>query len=233
MIIDYMPTTEPELDDWFQNFSVKMTQFGSSFGFTGDEISRVEDDAVVVHAALGGSANANNYRDEFIAYKRLVVFGKPNVPSPNFPSTIVSPEPTVRGSVASGIVERTRTSVRRMKTMPAYNEVIGADFQVISTTVTRAIGEIAKPVLKPKVKPLSIVEVVFVRGESDGLELELQRGTDTVWQKVGRFAKSPVIDQTPPAIAGTPEQRRYRGRYIEGNTPVGNFSDIVVIVTEP
>jgi hypothetical protein len=48
-----------------------------------------------------------------------------------------------------------------------------------------------------------------------------------------KFIKTPAEDDTPTLTPNTPEVRRYRGRFLEGNNPVGQFSDIASIVTTP
>jgi hypothetical protein len=104
---------------------------------------------------------------------------------------------------------------------------------VINPTSDKFIAATAKPTLKIKALANSIIEIGFVKGESDGIELELQRGSDTSWTRIGKFIKTPAEDDTPTIAPNTPEVRRYRGRFLEGNKPVGQFSDIVSVVTTP
>ena len=41
------------------------------------------------------------------------------------------------------------------------------------------------------------------------------------------------IDTRPPLVAGQPEVRRYRIRYLEGDDPVGLYSSVVSVTTIP
>jgi hypothetical protein len=47
------------------------------------------------------------------------------------------------------------------------------------------------------------------------------------------YIGQPAEDDTPTLTPNTPEVRRYRGRFLEGNKPVGLFSDIAIVVTTP
>lgn len=40
-------------------------------------------------------------------------------------------------------------------------------------------------------------------------------------------------DTRPPLNAGKPEERRYRLRYFIDNKEVGNWSDVIVVITLP
>lgn len=230
---DYMPTNETNLDTWFQNFSNKMQTAGNQHGFSADEIKQTADDYSVLHSLIHGAETMRVNASEYTAYKNIVVFGGATSPTPAFPAMSLPTEPTFTVGIKAGIVERTRALVKRLKVSPNYNESVGQDFQVIGTTNDRSVNGDAKPVLKIKALANSLVEISFVKGEADGIELELQRGSETGWTRIGKFIKTPAEDDTPTITPNTPEVRRYRGRFLEGNKPVGLFSDIASIVTTP
>lgn len=90
-----------------------------------------------------------------------------------------------------------------------------------------------KPLIKVRVLPESTLEVAFVRGKSNGISLDIQRGDDSTWTKLGNFIQSPATVTVAPTTPGAPEKIRLRARYLRGNLPVGQFSDTVNVVTEP
>ncbi len=44
---------------------------------------------------------------------------------------------------------------------------------------------------------------------------------------------SPYLDARAPLVARQPEVRRYRGRYIVNDEPVGNYSAVASVTTIP
>lgn len=233
---DYLPRDEAQLDEWFQNWKAKMTASGGSHGFTADEITQARDDADMTHNVVAGTAMVETNRREFVKFKRLMLYGSKNAPMPVYPTLNNPAEVPLGGELAAGIVERTRSFVRRLKESANYNESVGADFRVLA--IEDSGGKVAEGEAKPFIKTRSMagsnVDIDFVRGAFDGVEIERQRGDDVNdWQSIGRFYKSPAEDDAPPVAANTPETRRYRARFLKGNKPVGVYSDIVSVVTQP
>jgi hypothetical protein len=52
------------------------------------------------------------------------------------------------------------------------------------------------------------------------------------WTNVGDPTSSPFIESTD-GIGNNPEKREYRGIYLLKNETIGQFSDIVSVVTTP
>jgi hypothetical protein len=44
---------------------------------------------------------------------------------------------------------------------------------------------------------------------------------------------SPYLDSREPLVAGQPEVRRYRIRYLVGDEPVGKYSAVASVTTVP
>ena len=233
MNMDYMPVSEVEKDEWFQNFSAKATESGATHGFTPEEIRQIQDDAVMVHNVVSGTATADTNRREFVQFKRIMLYGAKNVPTPVYPTSNVPAQPGLILPMLAGIMQRTRSFVRRLKESPNYNESVGADYRVLPIQQQGVLPEEAQPKFKARAMAQSQVDIDFTRGEFDGVELESQVGNCTDWNSIGRFYKSPAEDDSPPAVPNTPEVRRYRGRFLQGNKPVGIHSDIVSVVTIP
>ncbi|MGI8924355.1 MAG: hypothetical protein ACR2HJ_10020 [Fimbriimonadales bacterium] len=87
--------------------------------------------------------------------------------------------------------------------------------------------------LKAAAGPNSEVAVGFSKQNYDGIQIESQRGGETGWTVLGNDAFAPYIDTRPPLVAGQSEVRKYRARYLDGDTPIGDWSDIVQVSTTP
>lgn len=231
---DFLPTDEPGIDDWFDNYGAKMTAHGASHGFSTEEIKQAQDDAVMVHDVVSGAAAIEVFRTEYIKFKRIMLYGAKNADTPAYPVFDVPTLPVLQIGMLAGIIQRMRSDVRRLKESKNYNEAVGADFRVLPAQSESISPDDAKPSLKGKAMADSEVDIYFTRGEFDGIELEMSRGANVNdWTKIGRFFRSPAEDDTPPVTPNTPEKRRYRARFLEGNKPVGQHSDIIEIVTTP
>ncbi len=233
MTLDYMPMGEAEKDEWFANWAAKATESGAMHGFSPEEIRQIQDDAVMVHNVVSGWTTADTNRREFGQFKRIMLYGAKNAVTPTYPTTNAPTQPVLQNEMLAGIIKRTRSFVRRLKESANYNEAVGADYRVLPIQQQSVVPEEAKSKLEAKAMADSQVDIYFVRGEFDGIELESQVGNSTDWNKIGRYYKSPANDDSPPAVPNTPEVRRYRGRFLQGNKPVGVHSDIVSVVTIP
>jgi hypothetical protein len=132
--------------------------------------------------------------------------------------------------VPPDIIGRTRKLVARLKTHPAYNDVIGEDLRIIGSEITTPE---AKPTGKVKVLPNFAIEVSFVKQGFSGVEVESQRGDETGWTLLAFDTQSPYVDNRPPLVADQAEVRRYRLRYRKADLPVGEYSDILTATAGP
>jgi len=88
-----------------------------------------------------------------------------------------------------------------------------------------------KPALKPQALIDDVVEIAFNKQGQTAIRFQRETGDDK-WTNVGDATSSPFVDETP-SPDGKPEKRRYRAVYLAKNQPVGQYSDIVTVVTTP
>jgi hypothetical protein len=62
--------------------------------------------------------------------------------------------------------------------------------------------------------------------------LQTRLDKEEKWNDAGRFVRSPAVLEIPDGT-GAPRAVQIRARYIIGNDPVGQNSDIVNVVTMP
>jgi hypothetical protein len=113
-----------------------------------------------------------------------------------------------------------------------YTAVIGAQLGILPKTPESLRPEDLK--LNLKVKPLSEaqVEVRFVRGRTDGVNLYFRRAGGEELYDLGRFFHSPAIVKIP-TLDDKPEQIYLSGRYLIGNNAVGSYSGAAESVVTP
>jgi hypothetical protein len=89
------------------------------------------------------------------------------------------------------------------------------------------------PVIDLIALPNSEVRGNWQKRTADALQYESQRGNETEWTVLGRDSNPPFFDGRAPLVAGQPEVRRFRGRYIVNDEPVGNYSAVATVTTIP
>jgi hypothetical protein len=65
------------------------------------------------------------------------------------------------------------------------------------------------------------------------MRLGSQRAAETASASLAFDTNSPHLDARAPLVAGQPEQRRYRARFVDDDTPVGDSSDTVEVTAHP
>lgn len=230
---DFLPKDEPGIDNWFENYGKKMDEHGAEHGFTAAEIKQAKDDAKMVHNIVIGSTAVETFRREYVGFKRITLYGAKNADTPAYPTMVLPTLPVLDGGMLAGIIQRMRSDVRKLKESKSFNESVAADFRVQPVEEQGAAPDEAKPALKGRAMAASTADVDFVRGKFDGVELERQRGESDAWDVVGRFFRSPAEDDAAPLTPNTPEVRRYRARFLDGNKAIGLHSDIISVVTTP
>jgi len=63
--------------------------------------------------------------------------------------------------------------------------------------------------------------------------VRIERAAETAWASRAFDTNSPYLDGRAPPVAGQPEQRRYRARYVDNDVPVGDWSDTVEVTAHP
>jgi hypothetical protein len=152
-------------------------------------------------------------------------------PTPMWPAAFggTPPEPMPD----TGVFERIDDLVKRIRTAPNYTSEVGALLGIIPSKPDPIAPELLKPEPSLISYPGNAIQVHFVRGTNNGLEVEIQVDKDGTWTNAGRFFKSPaelVIPENPQGLARSVQ---VRARYVKGNSIVGQYSDVDYISTTP
>lgn len=223
----WLPNTLEALAPWYANFALKFQQFAPELGFVLADVSAVLNDNLVVQWLSIAEPVFEANLDGFRGFRDETLYGEVGDPEPQKPVTILPPMPEV---FTMAIIERLINLVERIKLAKGYTEDIGAQLDIIGSKSDSIAPDSWKTTLKPKVKAGGDVVVEFVRGDSEGILLEEQKGNETVWRECGRYFKSPAdLHYDEP----TPQKVRLRARPLLNNKPTGEYSDIVEVITNP
>ena len=224
---DYIPKTEDALVTWFNTFAAKFKQHSVTLGYTLADVANVENDAATVQSLTARIDVFQKEAKEAVQYRKDMLgkpLGTPLAPVPQNPN----PTPPVV-NVAPGILARTRALAARIKANPQYTNSMGRDMGIVGAGDTAAPNPNAKPVLSVVTAGAGTVDVSFVKNGYQGVLLEAQRGTETVWTQVANLRYSPYRDARPNLAPGVPDVRRYRAIYLVKDKSTGQYSDTVTI----
>lgn len=225
----WAPAGLQELAAWFENFSTNMQTLGASLGFSTAELAAIDADAVMLTQLAANDIASRTYVDGVRAYRKIITEGDIGDPAPVFPTDFTNPPTT---AVAPGLFERLDRNVTRVRAAANYTNEIGEVLDIIPSRSDDIAVVDLKPVLKASTQPGNVVEVSFVRGKTDGVEIETMVDGTGGWVSSGRYLKSPAVLNVPNGT-GAPRAVQIRARFVDGNLAVGQNSDTVNVVTTP
>jgi len=225
---DYIPAIEADLMVWFTDHAVGVATHGATVGLAAGDITQAATDDKTVTHAVNGRSLYESKRQEFTAYKDILLYAPLNAPLPG------TPAPPVVGALVVGAlaacVARARQRAERIKAHPAYTAAIGEDCRIVAPVSPPGPTQ---PTLTAIAQTDFAVRLTFPMRGHDQIEIQSQRAGETTWVSLAFDTNSPYLDGRAPLVAGQPELRRYRARYVDNDIPVGDWSDTVEVTAHP
>jgi hypothetical protein len=221
---DYIPKEEGALIVWATDHAAGVSTHGASVGLSAGDITQAAADATTIAHAVNGRSLYNSKAQEFTAYKDILLYGLLNTPLPSTPAP-----PAVGALPVAALpacVARARQRAERIKSHPNYTPAIGEDCRIVAPV---SPPPPPNPTLTAIPQTDFVVKLTFAMRKHDQIEIQSQRAGETTWSSLGFDTNSPYTDGRAPLVAGAPEERRYRARFIDNDIPVGDWSDIVVV----
>jgi len=220
-----IPNSDAALLPWLQNFCLKFPVQGAALGFTAAEIATVTADCNMLTYLMQTYVPAvRNDGNEAVRYKELIKNGPIGTPGGGLPAASVLPAaPPI---VTPGALVRLRTVVQILKRKPAYQEAMGTDLGVI---VADSEDNNAPPRVATTAVQAGNVVLAWTKQGWTGVKVQGRAQGATTWTDLGIDMFSPWADTRPLAAPNTPEVREYRMCHLDGETPLMNWSDVVVV----
>jgi hypothetical protein len=226
----WLPVKLPDLEVWFNNFSLKLSQFADELGISRDVTTGITEDRDTVKwladSQAADEANGGGLR----RFRDNTLFGRKGEADPVTPVYILPPPPAV---YKTRIIERLLKLVDEIEAADNYSTGIGVQLGIIIPKPEMLVPENWTTRLKCKVLSEMRLQIDFKRGESDGINLQILYPGEETWGSIGNFPKSPAIVTIAPKTANSPQAVRIRGKLLNGNTPVGEYSDLLDVVARP
>ncbi|MGZ4987157.1 MAG: hypothetical protein ACXWBP_03870 [Limisphaerales bacterium] len=203
--MDYMPKRDAAALAMHDRFTAEMVARGAALGFSPAQI------------AAHVSANAA-FHEVMAERTALRAAAKANTSKKN----------ATRKTVDALI----RRDARWMKTGPAYKPEDGFSFGIVGHEPSVDL-KTSKPKLRGKDLGRGRVQLRYKKLTSHGVKIYGQRDDETEWKLLLYDNNPPAFDEREMLVAGKPELRRYRCRYVLHDEEIGDWSDVTVVSCAP
>ena len=135
-------------------------------------------------------------------------------------------------SIANG-KNHYRAIRQRIMHSPGYTTAIGELLgleRTQSTLSPEMSSDGPTPVLRGKALDTGGAEIKSNKADAEAVDLYCKRDGDADFVKLDRVLHFPYIDTRPLLVAGKPEKREYRAKFIRKNQPYGNMSLILTLI---
>ncbi|CAN5460899.1 hypothetical protein BH10ACI1_BH10ACI1_20560 [soil metagenome] len=224
----WFPLSLVEQSAFFANFTAVFVENALAWGFTAEDIAKLEADNAVMQYLVQTEVFLKAFRSSFSQLRNNLIKGKGNKMSA-YTQFVPITEPPI---VPYGIFDRLFRLADRITVAENYTAVIGAQLGILpKSSEGKQIEEMSLK-LKASPMPKAQLEVRFVRGRSSGVNLYFRRVGNEELIDLGRYIQSPAIVKIP-LTDGKPEQIYLCGRYLDGNDAVGSYSAFIELLIAP
>jgi len=225
----WLPLRESDRLTWLQNFALKLNTYVGTAGIVAADVTAVNFYRDIFLWTINRTDQVRTISQDLTEWKRILTEGPIGTPIGAVPTAPTYPAVPM-GTPVAGIFPLIIALAERIRNTAGYTTAIGEDLGIVPPVSGAPLGD---PTFELVALPGSEVRVNWVKSSADGLLVESQRAAEVAWTVLGTDNNSPYLDARPPLAAGQPEVRRYRGRYIVNDEPVGNYSAVASVTTIP
>ncbi|MES2516443.1 MAG: hypothetical protein V4580_19985 [Bacteroidota bacterium] len=224
--VSFIPTSDNDKAVWLNNFSAKLSIYAVLLGITPAELTATQKDATFFQFIINLLELYRQTLKNLTGYKSLVkhAVGQQHLPTtvPALPALGTAP-PTI----PEGVFDRVSKLAARIKNSANYTTSMGYDLGIIATTPVFDPSTM-QPTLKVKLdagRPF----IKWVKGESDALDLYVDRNDTLGFVLLGRLMRNEYVDIASLPANKLIDEWNYRGMYVISDQPTGLFSSVVPI----
>lgn len=233
MATDFYPKSMDAKVGWHANFAVAIVALASKYGILSATLTQINHDNDWIGNWVSFRNTFNASSQALTKYFNTIAGNDSSVAAPA-PFSIDIPGAVIITEVPPGIEKRVRDIAAQIKGHAAYNPADGEALGIVAPASELPSGpETMKPVLELSTLVEFGVGVKFRKFGRDGIRLEYRHHGSAEWISAGFLVTSPGQITVAPAVPGTPEQVEVRAIFLDGNTPVGDYSEIGAVFVKP
>jgi hypothetical protein len=227
----WIPVRESDRLVWLQNFNLKIGLYVGTASITAGDVTLVGNWLATYLWIINRAEQIRTVSQDLTTWKSIFADGPEGAALGAFPTAPVYPATPPLFTPTAGMFLQLVRMAERIRNSAGYTQAIGEDLGIVPPG--GGGGPLPDPVIELIALPNSEVRVNWVKGRADSIIIESQRAGETTWTLLGTDSSSPYLDSRAPLVAGQPEVRRYRVRYVVNDEPVGNYSAVASVTTVP
>jgi hypothetical protein len=228
-----VPREENAFNVWYQNFNNNLTvDIATALEITTAQRSRVTNDSTAWNCLILRNEVVRSYKEEESGVKKRAYADKSGGAAMTLPTLTLPDKPDV--TFNPGIRDWINTLVQRAVKTDGCTPEIEALLDIALKDEDSILPEERRGIIK-KATALNGGSVML-KSSLQNLKsygVYSQRGASDEFVHIGDSTEIEYTDARPNLVANQPETRQYKTICLEGNKPVGDFSQIETIVTKP
>lgn len=226
----WLPTTLPALVFWYTNFVTRLNDFAAELGILPAVVAQMADDRDTVQWLANAQESFEATGGSLRSFRDGTLFNEKGDADPVVPSFTMPAQPAL---FQTRIIERLIDLVEDIQDSDNYTPGIGAQLGIVVPPADPVSPDDWTTTLKGKVLPDMKLEIDWAMGKASGVNLQIQYGDENTWENGGNYPKRPAILTITPRTPNTPQAVKIRGRLLDGNTPVGQYSPELKLIAAP
>ena len=214
----YLPGSDVQKVLWLNNFAAKLQQEAETLGVSKAELESVTNDSLVFAYIIDCLESVKKYSLQMTSFKNLVRYDVSNQQTAVIPQPPIFPQMPAYSK--TGIFNRVRELVQKIKISKNYTENIGKNLGIIGETYNIDYSKL-KPNINVSINANNVV-IKWRKGQTEALNVYVKRG-DADYILVGTSIKPPFVDKTK--LPDVPTNWIYRAIYVNNTVEVGRYSD--------
>ena len=168
----YLPQSESKKILWIENFANKLPNYATKYGISPDVVADVQLGAQNYVYWIGVAFQQGEYSKNLTSFKNDLANGTTGtLTAPITP--VLGPAPTL---VPSGIFKRTSIVVDTIKKSLFYVQNDGLDLGIEGALIPARDMSTLKPVISARIVTDGRPEIVWTKGSTDGIEIQVDKG---------------------------------------------------------
>lgn len=226
----WLPVELPALVVWFTNFVTRLNDFAAELGILPAVVQQIADDRDTVQWLANAQESFDATGGSLRSFRDGTLFNEKGDADPVVPSFTMPAQPA---QFQTRIIERLIDLVEDIQDSDNYTPGIGAQLGIVVAPAEPVSPDDWTTTLKGKVLPDFKLEIDWTMGKATGINLQIQYGDETTSENLGNFPKRPAHITIVPRTPNTPQAVKIRGRLLDGNTPVGQYSPELKLIAAP
>ena len=226
--VSWLKSTEDELLNQFNVFTVKLPVYTSKYGLSAAQITAIRNDYLWLSYAITCTRQFQQEARNRAMWKNHLKDGPTSAAVATVPGIGSEFSAPAVPAVPDGILARWRALVASLKNHTSYDVADGVDLGI---EATEAPAQSMKPTATLSVENGHAVRLNIFKDGHQATIVWCRRAGDAQPVRFGVFTRSAVLDDRPNVSPTNPEWREYTLQYQDDDAPVGELSDVLRVVT--